>query len=223
MESTTAALVAKTRVLVVDDHPTVREGLSHRIDAQPDMEVCGAAADAREALGQVADVRPALAIIDISLKTSDGLELVKTLSARHPGIRTLVHSMYDEAIYAERCLRAGAQGYVNKGADPNDVVTAIRQVMAGEVYLSPTMTNRVLGQRFRRADPAEDAVAELTDRQLEIFRLIGNGAGVREIAQQLHISVHTVESHRENIKRKLGIDKLAELNRRAVLWVQEHR
>lgn len=211
------------RVLVVDDHPTVREGLTHRIDAQSDMSVCGTAADVNEALVRLGETHPNLVIVDISLRTSDGLDLVKAVATRHPSIRILVHSMYDEGIYAERCLRAGAHGYINKEQDPHEVIKAIRQVTAGSIYLSATMTNRVLGQTLHGAGPHEDIVGALTDRQLEIFRLIGEGEGVRSISQRLHISVHTVETHRENIKRKLGIERLPELNRRAVLWVQENR
>lgn len=224
MESTGVALGIKVhRIMIVDDHPTVREGLSHRINAQPDMMVCGTAADVQDALREVNNCNPNLIIIDISLKTGDGIDLVKAIAARYPKIRLLVHSMYDEGFYADRCLRAGAQGYVNKESDPNDVVRAIREILVGKIYLSEAMTAQVLGQTFRGQDSVSDAVTLLTDRQLEIFRLIGEGEGVREIAQRLKISVHTVETHRENIKRKLQIDKLIDLYRRAVLWTQENR
>jgi DNA-binding NarL/FixJ family response regulator len=224
MTSFSATLMGKTnRILVVDDHPTVREGLSHRINAQSDMSVCGTAADFKEAIQAIEETDPALVIIDISLKSSNGLDLVKAVISRFPQVRTLVHSMYDETLYADRCLRAGAQGYVNKEADPNVVIRAIREVLAGRIYLSPNMTNRILGQALHGAHLNSDPVASLTDRQLEIFRLIGDGEDVRSISQRLHISVHTVETHRENIKRKLNIDKLSDLNRQAVLWVQENR
>jgi DNA-binding NarL/FixJ family response regulator len=214
------------RILVVDDHPTVREGLSHRIGAQPNMSVCGSAADVNEALQVIPHVMPDLAIIDISLKSSDGLELVKAIATRHPQVRTLVHSMYDETIYADRCLSAGARGYVNKESDPDEVIKAIREIMAGRVYLSRAMTDRILGRACRPSQHeglTNDVVSSLTDRQLEVFRLIGDGLGVREISERLHISIHTVETHRENMKRKLNIDKLSDLNRRAVLWVRENR
>ncbi|MEQ8847498.1 response regulator transcription factor [Botrimarina sp.] len=211
------------RILVVDDHPTVREGLAHCIAAQPDMTVCGAAADVGEALREIEEHQPHLVIVDISLKTSDGLDLVKAIVNRHPAVRTVVHSMYDEAIYADRCLRAGAHGYVNKEADPDDVIEAIRTVLAGDIYLSAKMTSRLLGRRFASTTQPTDPVETLTDRQLEIFRLIGEGGDTRSIAQRLHLSVHTVETHRENIKRKLGVERLSDLNRRAVLWAQENR
>jgi len=210
------------RVMVVDDHPTVREGLSHRIDAQPDMSVCAVAADVQGALREIARSKPHLVVVDISLKTTDGLELVKVLASNQPRIRTLVHSMYDEAIYAERCLRAGARGYVNKEADPKEVINAIREVMQGNIHLSQTMTNRLLGMRRSFDQPAIDPVDTFTDRQLEIFRLIGEGNNARSIADRLHISVHTVETHRENIKRKLDVEKINDLNRLAVLWVQKN-
>jgi DNA-binding NarL/FixJ family response regulator len=211
------------RILIVDDHPIVREGLSHRIAAQPDMVVCGNAADVNDAIERIGETSPSLAIVDISLRNSDGLDLVKAIVARFPGVRVLVHSMYDESIYAERCLRAGAHGYINKEEDPEVVIEAIRLVAAGSIYMSATMTNRVLGQTLHGLPHHEDSLVALTDRQLEVFRLIGEGEGVRNISQRLHISVHTVETHRENIKRKLGIEQLSELNRRAVLWVQENR
>jgi DNA-binding NarL/FixJ family response regulator len=211
------------RVLIVDDHPTICEGLSHRINAQLDMTVCATAACFRDAMEAVGSTSPDIAIIDIALKNSDGLELIKAIVPRYPLIRTVVHSMYEENIYADRCLRAGAHGYVNKEADPQDVIRAIREIMAGRIYLSPQMTSKILTRRLRGAVPEEDLVTSLSDRQLEIFRLIGEGGDARSIAQRLHISVHTVETHRENIKRKLTIEKLPELNRRAVLWVQENR
>lgn len=223
MNAAASSIGAKTcRVLVVDDHPTVCEGLSHRINAQADMSVCGVAADGKEAIENIPKVQPHLVIVDISLKNSNGLDLVKELAARHPGIRVLVHSMYDETIYADRCLRAGAQGYLNKESDPNEVINAIREIRGGNVYLSPSMTHRVLGRTFTQRATCMDPVESLTDRQLEIFRLLGEGKGARSIGERLHISVHTVETHRENIKRKLHIDNLAELTRTAVLWVQEN-
>lgn len=210
-------------VMIVDDHPALCEGLRHRIAAQPDFTVCGQAADVEEALRMILDVSPDLVIVDIALKNSDGLELVKALRVRHPRVRTLVHSMYDEALYANRCLRAGAMGYVNKAADPDEVIQAIREILAGRVYLRRTMTSTVLGRTVSNDVPQADPIDMLTDRQLEIFRLIGNGVTVQQIAERQFISVHTVETHRENIKRKLSVGTLSELNRRAVLWVSKQR
>lgn len=217
-----ASTEKRIRVLVVDDHPTVREGLVHRISAQADMEVCGEAADVREALSLVRELCPDVAIVDIALRGSDGLELVKTLKARNTGVRAVVHSMYEENVYAERCLRAGAMGYVSKEANPADVVAAIRSVLAGKVYLSESMTHRVLGRAAGDGGTA-DPVDSLTDRQLEIFRLFGQGKTATQIANELHLSVHTVESHRENIKRKLGVENVSELTRMAVLWSEGTR
>jgi DNA-binding NarL/FixJ family response regulator len=223
MNTATNLLANKSvRIMIVDDHPTVCEGLRHRIEAQPDMTVAGEAADMDEALQQLGESSPHLVVVDIALRTSNGLDLVKTIASRQPQVRTLVHSMYDENIYADRCLRAGAKGYVNKESDPKEVIRAIREIVAGNLYLSPQMTNRMLGRRFNPKSDAVDPVESLTDRQLEIFRLIGEGEGARAIADRLHISVHTVETHRENIKRKLNIERLSDLNRRAVLWVQEN-
>ncbi|REK09070.1 MAG: DNA-binding response regulator [Planctomycetota bacterium] len=210
------------RILIVDDHPTVCEGLSHRIAAQPELTVCGQAADVGEALQKIDELDPDLAIVDIALHSSDGLDLVKAIKARRKRVRALVHSMYDEEIYADRCLHAGAMGYVNKGADPDEVIKAIRVILAGQVYLSPTMTSQVLTRTIGRVETETDPVEMLTDRQLEIFRLIGNGYSAQQIAKRLHISVHTVETHRENIKRKLNVETVSQLARRAVLWAAEN-
>jgi DNA-binding NarL/FixJ family response regulator len=209
------------RIVIVDDHPALCEGLGHRISAQSDLEVCGYAADVDEALAKIREVQPNLVIVDIALKNSDGLELIKALKTRHQQVRALVHSMYDESLYADRCLHAGAMGYVNKEADPDEVIKAIREILAGRVYLSPAMTSTILGRTVSGVEPQSDPMETLTDRQLEIFRLIGQGLSTREIASRLHISVHTVDTHRENIKRKLAVDSGRELDRRAVLWLSQ--
>lgn len=214
--------LATTQVMIVDDHPALCEGLGHRISSQPDMTVCGQAADVSQALAIIIEANPTLVIVDIALRTSDGLELVKEIRHRFPGVRTLVHSMYEESLYAERCLRAGAMGYVNKEANPQEVINAIREILLGRVYLTPAVTRELLHQRAAgHLQPEADSVKALTDRQLEIFRLIGDGLGTGQIARRLHISVHTVETHRENIKHKLGCQCARELTRRAILWVSE--
>lgn len=210
-------------VLIVDDHPALCEGLEHRISSQPDLSVCGQASDVDEALAKVRQVRPDVVIVDVALKTSDGLELIKALKAHRPSTRALVHSMYDEALYADRCLHAGAMGYVNKEAHPDEVINAIREVLAGRVHLSPAMTRVILGRTSSGIAATSDPIDTLTDRQLQIFRLIGEGVSAPNIATRLHISVHTVETHRENIKHKLKIDTVSELTRRAVLWIAEQR
>jgi DNA-binding NarL/FixJ family response regulator len=209
------------RILIVDDHPALCEGLTHRISSQPDMSVCGHARDVDEALGKVRELRPHLIIVDIALKESNGLDLVKAVAAHFKGVRTLVHSMYEESLYADRSLHAGAMGYVNKEADSDEVIRAIREITAGRVYLSSTMTRMILSRAVGGVEPHCEPVEALTDRQLEIFRLIGDGFTARQIANRLHISLHTVETHRENIKRKLNIGNAAELTRRAVLWAAE--
>ncbi|TWT90345.1 Oxygen regulatory protein NreC [Pseudobythopirellula maris] len=218
MSEVISAALNAISVMIVDDHPTVREGLARRIASQSDMSVCGEAADCVAALERYAQMRPDVVIVDLALKEGSGLDLIKDLHARHHNVRAVVHSMYDESFYADRALRAGAVGYVNKEADPDVVTDAIRVVMAGRVYLSETMTRQMLGRSCGKGDPFADPVATLTDRQLQIFRMIGEGSGTRQIAEQLHLSVHTVETHRENIKRKLGIASSGELARRAVLW-----
>lgn len=209
------------RIVIVDDHPALCEGLGHRISAQPDLSVCGQAADVNEALKIVGETNPDVVIVDIALKNSDGLELIKALKIRHNRVRALVHSMYEESLYADRCLHAGAMGYVNKEANPVDVIKAIREILAGRVYLSPTMTSTILGRTVSGGAPQADPIDTLTDRQLEVFRLIGEGLTAGQIANRLHISVHTVETHRENIKRKLNVNTVSELTRRAVLWLAE--
>jgi DNA-binding NarL/FixJ family response regulator len=211
------------RILIVDDHPALCEGLGHRISSQPDLSVCGQAADVNEALAAIRELNPDLAIVDIALKNSDGLELLRAIRSRHKHVRTLVHSMYEESLFANRCLHAGAMGYVNKEADPDDVIHAIREILAGGIYLSPAMTRDVLSRTASGGDVSSDPIETLTDRQLEIFRLIGDGLSAQKIANRLHISVHTVETHRENIKRKLNVDSASELTRRAVLWLTEQR
>ncbi|QDU98973.1 response regulator [Lignipirellula cremea] len=211
------------RIMIVDDHPTVREGLAGRVVSQPDMVVCGEAIDVREALEKVSECRPDLMIVDISLKNSDGLELIKAVRARHKKVRLLVHSMYDESVYAERSLKAGASGYVNKEADPGVVIEAMHEVLAGGIYLSPAMKSEILGRAVSHIPANVDPVASLTDRQLEIFRLIAEGKTTSQIAARLQISVHTVETHRDNIKRRLNVSSMTELTRMSVMWDSENR
>ena len=223
MSSKSKTARESVRVLIVDDHPTVREGLSHRVNAQHDMSVCGEAADVADALQQIKVCQPDVVIVDIALKESDGLELIKAIKARHKQVRALVHSMYDEAVYAQRCLSAGALGYVNKEAAADDVIQAIRNVYQGRVHVSERVASEILGRAAGGAPSGEDPISTLTDRQLEIFRLIGQGKSAAHIAGQLHISVHTVETHRENIKRKLKVETVSELTRLAALWEADKR
>ncbi len=208
------------RVLIVDDHPLVREGLAARIARYPDLELCGEAEDVPGAMTAVASLDPDVVIVDLSLKRGDGLDLVKRLHLRKNPVAVLVSSMHDEMVYAERVLEAGALGYVDKQEAPEKLIEAIRTVLAGKVYLSARMTERLVA-RHARGQPGEtpSPVSSLTDRELEVFRLIGGGLTTREIAERLGLSVKTIESHRENVKSKLRVRSAAELTHTAVQWV----
>lgn len=213
----------KSRLLLVEDHPVTRQGLALLISTQSDMEVCGEASDGPEALRLISDRSPDLVIIDISLKSGSGIELIKQIRGRSTDVRMLVASAHDESIYAERSLRAGAHGYVNKAEDPEIVLEAIRQVLRGEIYLSSRMTDRVLRDRFNSTgDPVVSPVDRLSDRELEVFRLIGEGFTTKQIAQQLHLSPKTIDTHRDHIKRKLNVNSVVELTRQAVQWTLEN-
>jgi DNA-binding NarL/FixJ family response regulator len=204
------------RILIVDDHPLVRAGLKALIGNERDLCVCAEAAGFADALALADQQVPDLAIVDLSLTEGSGLELVKRLHARRPEIRLLVCSMHDEYLFAERVLKAGARGYIGKQEATDHVVEAIRQVLGGSVYLSPAMTQRMLlGMTGTRPATADD----LTDR--ELLSLIGKGHGTARIAEQLHLSVKTVENHREKIKRKLNLASGSELTRYAVQWALE--
>jgi DNA-binding NarL/FixJ family response regulator len=208
------------RVLIVDDHPAVREALALRIAAQPDLEVCGEAADANEALRLVADTDPDVGVIDIALKTGNGIDLIRRLKARGDKFRAIVWSMYSEDLYAERALRAGAMGYINKEQATGQIIEAIRQVLDGKVYLSPAMTEKLLKRVVGQASPdaGHSPIDALSDRELDVFRLIGQGRKTQEIADQLHLSVKTVETYRDRIRQKLGLSDGAELARSALQW-----
>lgn len=215
----------KHRIYLVDDHPIMRRGFTSLINRERDMFVCGEAASAPAALAQFADATPDLAIVDISLGGMDGIELTKRLRAHHPDVRILVVSIRDEVLYAERALSAGAQGYIMKSeADGTLVVTTIRTILNGRVYLSETMRDRLLTQYFsERGKAGRPAIERLSDRELEVFELIGQGFSTRRIADALSISVKTVETHRMRIKPKLGLETGIELVRRAMQWVQEEQ
>lgn len=211
----------KKRVAVIDDHPIVRRGLSELIANQAGLTVCGEAEDAAGALKMIAETGPDLAVVDISLKDSSGIELIKDLKIRFPELLVLVLSMHDESFYAERVLRAGARGYVTKEEATESVIVAIRKLLDGEIYLSEKMASKMLSKFVD--GPSEVGglpVDRLTDRELEVFELIGRGIRTRQIAENLHLSVKTIESHRENIKRKLKLDNATELLQHAVKWVQ---
>lgn len=213
-----------TRVLIVDDHPIVREGLSSLLSKQPDFEVCGEAEDVPSALSLVGEARPHVVTIDISLKSGSGLDLIRRITEAAPSIRIVACSLYDETLYAERALQAGALGYVNKHEATRTIVKAIRQVLDGKIYLSDRMSERLaqrlMGGRGKKVD--RPVVETLSDRELEIFQLIGNGLTTPEIARKLHLGVKTVETHRRRIKEKLNLENTAQLARDAAQWVLEN-
>jgi DNA-binding NarL/FixJ family response regulator len=213
----------KSKILIVDDHPLVREGLSIRISAQPDLQVCGEAAHVDEALAQVKATSPDLVIVDMALKEGHGLDLIKQIKARYPAVKMLVVSHYEESLFAERALRAGALGYINKGETQQHILHAIRDVLDGKRYVSAEMTQRLLRQAVSGTDSTTtDPIDRLSDRELEVFRLIGKGMTTSGIAAQLYLSVHTIETHREKIRAKLALKNGAELMQRAVQWVLEN-
>jgi DNA-binding NarL/FixJ family response regulator len=213
------AAAPRSAVLIVDDHPIVRQGLTLLINREPDLAVCGDAEEAASALRRIEELKPDLIVVDISLNGPDGLDLLKNIRARDPNLPVLILSMLDESLYAERALRAGANGYIMKQEATDRVLVAIRRILAGEIYVSDRMANRML-HRFAGGVQVEDRspIADLTDRELEVFRLIGEGHGTRQIAEQLHISVKTVESYQAHIKEKLSLKNARELVQRAIQW-----
>lgn len=215
----------RARILIVDDHPAVREALALRINRQLDMKVCGEAADMVEALHAVDETKPDAVVIDISLKTGNGLDLIKRIKDRNDRVRMLVWSMHGESLYARRALQAGALGYINKDQATDKIVEAIRRVLTGKIWLSEAMAESLLQRAVGRKQ--EHAVHlptdALSDRELEVFRLIGEGVKTADIAQRLHLSVKTVETYRDRIRLKLDLAHGTELVRTATEWVLEHK
>jgi DNA-binding NarL/FixJ family response regulator len=211
----------RTRVLLVDDHPVVRHGIRQMLAQEPDMEVCCDAGSVAEALTTIESQGPDLAVVDVALGSEDGLELVKQIAARWPEVFVLVLSMHSEKLYAERAIRAGAHGYLMKDEPPEQLVAAIRKVRDGGVYVSEKLQAEWLKRMASGKRAALTPLERLTDRELAVFRLIGTGLGTRQIAEQLNLSVKTVESYRESIKDKLDIPTGTELIRQATLWVHD--
>jgi len=209
-----------TRILIVDDHPLVRAGFAQLIGDCPDLEVCGEAADMADALKQVDATAPDLAIIDLSLSGGSGLGLIEHIKARNKNILMLVASMHDETLYAERVLAAGARGYINKQEAQESIIQAIRQVLSGKVYLSQHMTDRLLSGMVD-ANREKRALDRLSNRELQVFELIGQGVATSQMAEQLNRSVKTIETHQAHIKKKLGLGSAHELTQRAIRWVME--
>jgi DNA-binding NarL/FixJ family response regulator len=213
-----------SRILIVDDHPLFREGLRQLIERDPSLNVCGEAADAAEAIRLVNETKPDLVIVDISLGNTSGIDLIKNLKARDAELPLLVVSMHDESLYTERALWAGAMGYVMKHEPPKTVKTAIHRVLAGEIYLSEKMATSLITKLMRGAsggESKESPVSGLSDRELEVFRLLGQGKGTRQIAQELDLTIPTINSFRTRIKEKLHLKNSTELVLHAVHWVKE--
>lgn len=213
----------KKRVLLVDDHPVLRKGLVRLIDSNDLFVVCGEASSAAEAMTLMNKLKPHLVIVDIGLPGASGIELTKKIRAEFPNIPVLILSMHEEALYASRALRAGAVGYIVKQDAVDNIATALQQTLRGERYLSPDIAKQLQG--FGTQDQprsSHDLIAGLTDRELEIFELIGKGRDVREMAQGLNVSPKTVETHRTNIKEKLKLKNSREVARIALQWISEH-
>jgi len=207
------------RVFIVDDHPAIREAVADTIDGTMDLEICGQASSSDEAFRMIEDLEPDVAIVDISLNDAHGLDLVQNVRAQYPDVKMIVFSMYDENVYAERAIRAGASGYLMKSEPTKSVIEAIRSVHRGEVYLSRKMASRILNKvaMGRNSEPSF-AIDELTDREMAVFQMLGQGYSVQEIQDRLSLSRKTIETYRRRAKEKLGFDTVSELLQYAVQW-----
>jgi len=211
-----------TRILLVDDHPVVRDGFAEVINREPDLTVCAAAEDRAGALQAIEATDPGLVVIDLTLKNSSGMELIKDIHARWPKLLILVVSMHNENLYAERVLRAGARGYITKQQATRDILQAIRRVLSGGIYLNETTGAAVLARLASRPQANDDVVLDqLTDRELQVFELTGQGFNTREISSQLRIDMKTVETYRLRIREKLNLDSSSELLKLAIRWRQD--
>jgi DNA-binding NarL/FixJ family response regulator len=217
------AKIKKYKVLIVDDHPIMRRGLAELIDLEEDLIVCGEADGIRSALEMIKLHEPDVALVDLSLKDESGLELIKDIKTRFPKVMMLVLSMHDEAFYAERVLRAGAKGYIMKHQATSQVLVAIRRILSGDVYLSDAMSSKMLRNiTDGKTKKSGSSVEQLSDRELEVFRLIGSGLGTRQIAARFSRSVKTVETYREHIKQKMDLKDSAELTQAAIQWMKSN-
>lgn len=221
MSSNTLRRNGKSRILMVDDHPIVREGMAQFLNLQEDLDLCCEAGSVEEALAAMADCDPALVIIDISLNGNSGLELIKTLRHRSPTLALLAISMHDESIFAERALRAGADGYLMKQESTGNILLAVRQVLAGEIYLSAAMHSRLSQRLLAPRGGAPSPIAGLSEREFEVLHLLGLGFGTRQIADKLNRSIKTIEAHRASLKEKLQLKSGVDLVRFAVQWLED--
>lgn len=215
-----APAISKTKVFVVDDHPIVRRGLQFLLGIEPNVCVCGEAESGPEALEKINALQPDVAIVDLTLKDSSGLDLIKNLRIQCPKVKLLVFSMHDELFYAERVMRLGAHGYVSKEEGTEKAIEALRYILQGKKYVSQAVASRLLqGMDGSSSETPSSPVERLSDRELEVLQLIGNGVGTRAVAEQLGLSIKTIESYRENIKAKLGLSGAPELTSFAYSWV----
>ncbi len=215
-----AAAVVRKTILLVDDHPMMRAGLEQLINRQPDLIVCGEAGNPTDAFGQLSK-KPDLILTDLTLPGRGGIEFIKDINALHPELSILVVSMHDEVVYAERCLRAGARGYIMKESGSENLLIAIRRVLEGQPYVSPMMSDRILGNiSAKRPRGSDSPIQALSDREFEVFQLIGQGKSTREIAEQLHLSSKTVDVHRTHIREKLDLKDVTALARYAIRWLE---
>jgi DNA-binding NarL/FixJ family response regulator len=213
----------RTRILLVDDHPMVRERLTEILNREADLMVCGEAEDRHEALVAIAGRRPDLAIVDLTLKNSDGLELIKDIHSRWPEVRMLVVSMHDESLYAERVVRAGALGYITKQEATRNILVAVRRVLAGSIYLNEKTAAHIIGRLTTRANSVAVTPDELlSDRELQVFDLTGRGLSTNDIASRLHVAVKTIETYRARIREKLNLKDSSQMLQLAITWTQHH-
>jgi DNA-binding NarL/FixJ family response regulator len=212
----------KHKVLIVDDHPIVRKGFTELISREPDLEVCGEAGDGPEALERYRETSPDVIILDLSLGTGHGLDVIEQIRAENERVKMLVSSAHDESLFAERVLRAGAAGYLDKREALENIVYAVRQVLRGEIYLSARMANRFLHGAVPAESLEQDPLKTLSNREMEVFEMIGGGLSTQQIASRLQLSPKTVETHRDRIKTKLNVKNTNELVRLAFQWSQEN-
>ena len=209
----------KANILIVDDHPIVRQGLTELVNHENDLIVCGQAEDANQAMKSVKELKPDIVIVDISLKETSGMELIKDLNVQYPKLPVLALSMHDESLYAERVLRAGAKGYIMKAEATEKVIMAIRKILCGEIYISDKMASKMMRKLVGGSSDINSSPVELlSDRELEVFQLIGKGFGTRQIAERLYLSIKTIETYRAHIKEKLNLEDSATLLQYAIQW-----
>lgn len=221
IEAKSKAEPDRKKILLVDDHPMMRAGLAQLINRQPDMTVCAEAGQPVEVFGLISQTRPDLVLTDLTMPGRSGLEFIKDLVALQPDLSILVISMHDEGIYAERCLRAGAHGYIMKESGSENLLMALRRVLSGQTYVSPGVSESILGNLSARKPRGSDSpIQALSDREFEVFQLVGQGKSTREIAGQLHLSPKTVDVHRGHIREKLGLKDVTALVRYAVRWLE---